>query len=591
MATGPGADLRAAVPPPGSSGAAIRSSMAIGPGREREGRGRRTQPRRWRAARGRALYECAPARRWRPSSPTTSGACCCRAGAGAIPAGVSAVRHRSPSRVLFGAAAVAGGPRLERLLGGCDVLWAPAPAPLALGDGVPFVLTVHDRSWELRPGDFTRYERAWHALARPRRLGRARRRACCATRRPSRAELHRARGASTPARAHAVPLAPLSRARAGEPTAPGSRSGAPLPALRRRARAAQGARRARRGVHRGARGGGSTRTWCVAGDGRLRALVAGPGVAAAGAGRRRTARAALRRRAGARAAVVGRGLRADAGRGARRTACRRWSATCRCCARCSATTARSTSRRATGSALAEALLAVARDPGCARGCRRRPVRHRGAQLASGRHAPPARSSRRRPGGELLRRRACCTTRRGRCRRCSRSLARHLPGRAGRRGGHGLARRGAGARPRGRRRGGRSSAPTRASERPTTPGSRAPGTRSRSCSTPTASCWTTASRGSPPAARPARRAVGAAPARRRRAARALGASAARARSGRSLPALVHPPLAPPRRCALRVEPWRARRPRTVGWASRRLPGRPHGDPAARSALRSRPVPVL
>ena len=93
-------------------------------------------------------------------------------GAGEAPAGVTAVRSEWPSRVLFGAAAVAGRPRLERLLAGCDVLWAPAPAPLALGNGVPFVLTVHDRSWELRPGDFTRYERAWHALARPRALAR-----------------------------------------------------------------------------------------------------------------------------------------------------------------------------------------------------------------------------------------------------------------------------------------------------------------------------------------------------------------------------------------------------------------------------------
>jgi glycosyltransferase involved in cell wall biosynthesis len=34
------------------------------------------------------------------------------------------------------------------------------------------VLTVHDRSWERRPHDFSAYERAWHALARPRALAR-----------------------------------------------------------------------------------------------------------------------------------------------------------------------------------------------------------------------------------------------------------------------------------------------------------------------------------------------------------------------------------------------------------------------------------
>jgi hypothetical protein len=88
------------------------------------------------------------------------------------PAGVRLVRHPLPGRALFGAAAVAGRPRLDRLLGGVDVVWAPAPAPLAVSAGVPLVLTVHDRSWEERPGDVTPYERAWHAAARPRRLAR-----------------------------------------------------------------------------------------------------------------------------------------------------------------------------------------------------------------------------------------------------------------------------------------------------------------------------------------------------------------------------------------------------------------------------------
>jgi glycosyltransferase involved in cell wall biosynthesis len=87
-------------------------------------------------------------------------------------AGVELVRHPLPGRALFGAAAVARRPRLDRLLGGADVVWAPAPAPLALSAGVPLVLTVHDRSFEARPRDFTPYERAWHRLARPRALAR-----------------------------------------------------------------------------------------------------------------------------------------------------------------------------------------------------------------------------------------------------------------------------------------------------------------------------------------------------------------------------------------------------------------------------------
>jgi glycosyltransferase involved in cell wall biosynthesis len=84
---------------------------------------------------------------------------------------VRVVRTRVASRPLFSAAAATGEPTLARLLGDVDVLWIAAPAPVAPGD-VPYVLTVHDRSFEVRPGDFTPYERAWHRLARPRALAR-----------------------------------------------------------------------------------------------------------------------------------------------------------------------------------------------------------------------------------------------------------------------------------------------------------------------------------------------------------------------------------------------------------------------------------
>ena len=82
--------------------------------------------------------------------------------------GVELVRTALPSRVVHGAAALAGRPRVDRLLGGPDVTWIPAPAPVAVGG--PYVLTVHDLTWLERPEDFTRYERVWHRLARPRSL-------------------------------------------------------------------------------------------------------------------------------------------------------------------------------------------------------------------------------------------------------------------------------------------------------------------------------------------------------------------------------------------------------------------------------------
>lgn len=97
--------------------------------------------------------------------------------------------HRA--RAQFGAAALLGRPRLDRLaIGGrprrdrprvgrppsgrrgVDAVWVPAPAPVAVSPGVPLVLTVHDLSWVRRPADFTAYERLWHRLARPERLAR-----------------------------------------------------------------------------------------------------------------------------------------------------------------------------------------------------------------------------------------------------------------------------------------------------------------------------------------------------------------------------------------------------------------------------------
>ncbi len=84
-----------------------------------------------------------------------------------LPAGVGVHRGRLPSRAMFGLAAATGRPRLDVVGGGADVVWLPAVAPVAVGRGVPVVVTVHDLSFLTRPQDFTAYERAWHRVARP----------------------------------------------------------------------------------------------------------------------------------------------------------------------------------------------------------------------------------------------------------------------------------------------------------------------------------------------------------------------------------------------------------------------------------------
>ena len=89
--------------------------------------------------------------------------------ADALPAApnVSLVQARAPGPLVNGAAALARRPRLDRLMGGPDIVWAPAVAPFAVSAATPLVLTVHDLSFEHRPRDFSAYERVWHRLARP----------------------------------------------------------------------------------------------------------------------------------------------------------------------------------------------------------------------------------------------------------------------------------------------------------------------------------------------------------------------------------------------------------------------------------------
>jgi len=127
-----------------------------------------------------------------------------------MPPCVRGVSSWLPGRMQNGSAAVLRRPRADRMLGGdLDVFWAPAPVPVAVSPEMPLVLTVHDRSWEQRPCDFTTYERAWHIAARPRALARRAIRVLCDAE-VVRADLIEAWGLA-PERVRAVPLAPAVR--------------------------------------------------------------------------------------------------------------------------------------------------------------------------------------------------------------------------------------------------------------------------------------------------------------------------------------------------------------------------------------------
>jgi glycosyltransferase involved in cell wall biosynthesis len=87
---------------------------------------------------------------------------------GAVPSGVDVV---TAGRAVHARGALTGRPPLDVLLGRPDLVWIPAPAPVALSREAVYVLTVHDLSFVHRPRDFSAYERLWHRLARLRRLG------------------------------------------------------------------------------------------------------------------------------------------------------------------------------------------------------------------------------------------------------------------------------------------------------------------------------------------------------------------------------------------------------------------------------------
>jgi glycosyltransferase involved in cell wall biosynthesis len=183
-------------------------------------------------------------------------------------------RPVSAGRLANAAGALLGRPRLDSLLEPRpDLLWAPAPAPLAVSPGVPLVLTVHDLSWLERPGDFTAYERLWHRAGRLGRLARRAARVMAVSHATRDAAI--ARWRLDPARVSVV--GPAVSRPAG-PIAP------PPPQLPERYLLFVGALEPRKapevlaGAYARAREGGLDAGLVVVGDGRRRDVLAGPGV-------------------------------------------------------------------------------------------------------------------------------------------------------------------------------------------------------------------------------------------------------------------------------------------------------------------------
>ena len=96
-----------------------------------------------------------------------------------------------PGRIRLATAALAGRPPLDGFAPGCDVVWVPAPAPIAMSKGMPYVLTVHDLSFEHRARDYPLYDRLWQRLARPAKLARGAERVLCVSEATRRALIER----------------------------------------------------------------------------------------------------------------------------------------------------------------------------------------------------------------------------------------------------------------------------------------------------------------------------------------------------------------------------------------------------------------
>ena len=144
------------------------------------------------------------------------------------------------------------------------------------------MLTVHDLSFEHRAADFSRYERVWHRLARPRRLARRADRVIAVSESGAGASSIAEWGAA-PEKVVTVAVRPGRPSPRPRPATPAAcRAHAGLRARRRGPRAAQAPRPARRGACAGRAPRGSSAELVFAGEGPLREQLAGSGATVLG---------------------------------------------------------------------------------------------------------------------------------------------------------------------------------------------------------------------------------------------------------------------------------------------------------------------
>jgi glycosyltransferase involved in cell wall biosynthesis len=80
------------------------------------------------------------------------------------------LRHRQQPNKLLNLALASGARKVESATGPLDVFFAPNFGFISLDSRTPLVVTVHDLSFARWPRLFSRRERAWHRMVRPRRL-------------------------------------------------------------------------------------------------------------------------------------------------------------------------------------------------------------------------------------------------------------------------------------------------------------------------------------------------------------------------------------------------------------------------------------